>query len=172
MFQDEAGFGRITKPRSCWIGKVSRPLIPGQHIREYRYTYGAVDPIDGENFFIIAPYCNSNWMNVFLSELSKAYENDHIILVMDNAVWHKAKALEWPDNIECTFIPPYTPEMNPIEQIWKELRKPFANRIFHSLNHVVNQLELAIKELMPETVISITQRRWIRNILDDVSEFN
>ena len=170
MFQDEAGFGRITKPRACWIGKSSRPFIPGQHIREYRYAYGAVDPMDGENFFIIAPYCNSDWMNVFLSELSEMYKEDHIILVMDNAVWHKAKAIDWPRNIECAFIPPYTPEMNPIEQIWKELRKPFANRIFNSLNHVVDHLEKAIKQLMPETVISITQRKWILRSFSDVSE--
>lgn len=60
-------------------------------------------------------------MNEFLRQLSKAYPNDDIILVMDNAIWHKSQALEIPDNIEFTFIPPYTPEMNPIEQVWAEI---------------------------------------------------
>lgn len=60
-------------------------------------------------------------MNEFLRQLSKAYPNDGIILVMDNAIWHKSQALEIPDNIEFTFIPPYTPEMNPIEQVWAEI---------------------------------------------------
>lgn len=170
MFQDEAGFGRINKPRSCWISDKMRPTIAGQHIREYRYAYGAVDPMDGENYFIIAPACNSDWMGAFLSELSTAYPDDHLILVMDNAVWHKAKAIHWPENIECAFIPPYTPEMNPIEQIWKELRKSFANKFFKTLKHVINHLEKAIYHLNSQTVISITQRDWISDCFSRISE--
>ena len=92
------------------------------------YIYGAVDPRDGERFFITAPKCNSDWMNAFLDALSKAYPNDLIILIMDNAAWHTSQTLDIPNNIKFAFIPPYTPEMNPIEQIWKELRKDFASR--------------------------------------------
>ena len=161
LFQDEAGFGRITKPQMCWITGKVRPSIPCHHIREYRYAYGAVDPMDGENFFILAPYCNSAWMNVFFHELSQAYPNDYLILVMDNASWHKSKALEIPRNIEIVNIPPYTPEMNPIEQIWRELRKSFANRLFPTLEKVMDQLCEAIRHLSKETVKHITGRKWI-----------
>lgn len=62
-------------------------------------------------------------MNVFLRELSKKYKDDIGLLCCDGAAWHKSKTLEVPENNELFFIPPYTPEMNPIEQIWKELRK-------------------------------------------------
>ena len=79
--------------------------------------YGAVEPLTGEHFFLIMPYCNTDCMNVFLMELSGAYPRDKIILVCDGAAWHKSKGLEIPDNIELIFIPPYTPEMSPIEQI-------------------------------------------------------
>ena len=60
MFQDEAGFGRINKPKYCWCIKGIRPVVPSRYIREYRYTYGAVDPIDGESFFLVLPYANTS----------------------------------------------------------------------------------------------------------------
>ncbi|EJG39576.1 transposase, partial [Streptococcus pneumoniae 2070335] len=68
-------------------------------------------------------------MNAFLEELSQAYPDDYLLLVMDNAIWHKSSTLKIPTNIGFTFIPPYTPEMNPIEQVWKEIRKTWILRI-------------------------------------------
>ena len=167
MFQDEAGFGRISKPRLCWVAGKERPRVPFHHIREYRYTYGAVDPHDGENFFIVAGGCNSAWTNKFFEELSKAYPDDYIILVMDNATWHKSKSLVIPENMELTYIPPYTPEMNPIEQIWAEIRKKgFANQIFHTLEDVVDRLCETVSGLTNEGVKSITGRKWIVDLLN------
>ena len=146
MFQDEAGFGRINKPKYCWCQKGIRPLVPCHHIREYRYAYGAVE---------------------FLNHLSESYTNDRIILVCDGAAWHKANALIVPENISIVFIPPYTPEMNPIEQIWKEIRKiGFRNEVFHTLDKVVERLCKSICSLSADTIKSVTCRKWI------VSTFN
>lgn len=162
MFQDEAGFGRINKPKYCWCKKGIRPSVPCHHIREYRYAYGAVEPLTGESFFLIMPYCNTNCMNVFLDHLSKKYLDDKIILVCDGAVWHKAKCLNIPSNIRLLFIPPYTPEMNPIEQIWKEIRKRgFKNEIFNTLDKVVDRLCDTICSLSAVVIKSITGRDWI-----------
>lgn len=161
MFQDEAGFGRISKPKACWVTGKMRPSVPCHHVRDYRYAYGAVDPLDGENFFIVAPRCNSDWMTAFFNELSAFYPNDHLILVMDNAAWHRSQWLAIPDNIELAFIPPYTPEMNPIEQIWTELRKNFANRLFPTLDKVIDHLCTSMNNLKNDTVKSITGRDWI-----------
>ena len=83
MFQDEAGFGRINKPKYCWFGKGIRPNVPCHHIREYRYTYGAVEPVTGDLFFLIMPYNNTACMNKFLEELSKKYAEDIILMVCD-----------------------------------------------------------------------------------------
>ena len=82
------------------------------------YVYGAVEPATGENCFLILPYCNTVCTNIFLQKLSDQYKDDMVLLCCDGAAWHKAKALVIPDNIELFFLPPYTPEMNPIEQIW------------------------------------------------------
>jgi len=51
MFQDEAGFGRVSKPKYCWCYKGLRPVVPSHHIREYRYTYGAIEPLTDDSFF-------------------------------------------------------------------------------------------------------------------------
>ena len=104
-------------------------------------------------------------MNIFLRELSKAYSNDFILLAIDGASWHKAKGLEIPENIELFYLPPTTPEMNPTEQIWKEIRKRgFRNEIFETLNSVVGRLCDVICSLSLSTIKSITGRSWIISI--------
>ena len=162
MFQDEAGFGRINKPKYCWCKKGIRPSVPCHHIREYRYAYGAVEPITGESSFLIMPYCNTDCMNIFFGHLDSTYPDDRIIPVCDGAAWHKSKALNVPDNIRIAFIPPYTPEMNPIEQIWKEIRiRGFKNEVFQTLDKVVERLCSTINHLSSSTITSITARQWI-----------
>lgn len=162
MFQDEAGFGRINKPKNCWCEKGIRPTVPCHHIREYMYAFGAVDPTDGESCFLVLPYSNTVCMNLFLKVLSDAYAEDTILLCCDGAAWHRSVSLEIPENIELFFIPPYTPEMNPIEQIWKELRQiGFRNEIFATLNKVVDRLCDSINSLSKNTIMSITGREWI-----------
>ncbi len=101
-------------------------------------------------------------MNLFLRELSERYPDDVILLCCDGAAWHKSGSLEVPENIILYFIPPYTPEMNPIEQVWKEIRKRgFRNEILATLNNVVDRLCDTICSLKPSDVQSITGRKWI-----------
>ena len=166
MFEDEAGFGRINKPKYCWCFSGLRPTIPCHHIREYRYAFGAVEPLTGESAFLILPNSDSVCMNIFLRFLSETYPDDKIILVCDGASWHRAKALKIPPNIRFIHLPPATPEMNPIEQIWKEIwkeirKRGFKNEIFQTLDKVVDRLCNVIKSLSPSTIKSITARDWI-----------
>ena len=161
MFEDEASFGRINKPKCCWCNNKIRPCVPCHHIREYRYAFGAVEPLTGERFFLVMPNCNTSNMSVFLKELSENYSEDILILVCDGAVWHKSKDLKRPENIMIIHIPPYTPEMNPIEQIWKQIRQMgFGNKIFKTLSAVVDRLCDTINLLTDELVKSITLRDW------------
>lgn len=162
MFQDEAGFGRIFKPGACWAPRGMRPQVPAHHIREMRYAYGAVCPATGDHFFLELPYCKTDCMNIFLSELASYYSDKYIVLICDNAVWHKSKFLVVPDNIMILHIPPYTPEMNPIEQVWAEIRRRgFVNKVFATLDQVVDQLCDVIKSLKNSEIKSITHRDWI-----------
>ena len=121
--------------------------------------------MDGESCFLVMPYCNTECMQVFLNQLQSALSDDIIVLVCDGAAWHKSGILRIPEQITILHIPPYTPEMNPIEQIWHELRtKGFRNEVFSTLEKVVDRLCETISHLSNDTVMSITQRDWIRNI--------
>ena len=76
MFEDEASFGRINKPKYCWCRNKFRLCVPCHHIREYRYVFGAVEPLTGERFFLVMPNCDTDNMSVFFKELSKSYNDD------------------------------------------------------------------------------------------------
>lgn len=169
MYQDEAGFGRISKMSSCWAPQGIRPNIHSHYMREYRYCYGAVDAQIGDSFFLISGGCNTEWMNEFLRQVSQAYPDDYILLVMDNAIWHKSSTLEIPSsNIELAFIPPYTPEMNPIEQVWKEIRKRgFKNKAFQTLEAVIDKLQEVIQGLEKGVLKSTVSRQWTRLLFEN-----
>ena len=94
----------IYRYRRFWSIKVKRPIVPCHRVREYRHCYGAVDPIGGESFFIVAGNCNTGWMNEFLKSLFQQYKEDYLTLIMDNAVWYKSKTLEIPENIELMWV--------------------------------------------------------------------
>ena len=114
------------------------------------------------------PRTNTVCMNIFLKELSLKYPDDYILLIVDKAAWHTAKALEIPKNIELFSSLPYTPELNPIEMIWDELReKGFRNEAFQTLSKVIDRLCDTFKSLMEDVhrVSSITYWDWIDSAL-------
>ena len=164
MYQDEAGFGRINKPRACWCGNGIRPVVPCLRVREYVYAYGAVSPRDGEMVSLVLPKANTTCMNIFLEEVAIRYPDDIILMVVDNASWHKSKGLIIPENIKLYPLLPYTPELNPIEMIWDELReKFFKNDFFKTLSLVMDRLceGLLFLENNHNVVQSITGWDWI-----------
>lgn len=164
MFQDEARFGRIADIRRCWAPKPMRPLCQAMLTHDYTYAYGAVDVCTGELDSLILPHVNTQCMQVFLNEISVRHPQEHIIMVIDGAGWHRSGELKPPANIFLLRLPPYAPELNPMEHVWDELReKFFHNRVFKSLDALEGHLELALKTLEsnPNTVRSIVSWPWI-----------
>ena len=164
MFQDEGRFGRINDPRNCWAPLGIRPNVPSQMVREYTYVFAAVCPFDGVMDSLILPYVNSQTMSRFLAEVSARHPDDFILMFMDQAGWHKAKALVIPENIKIKWLPPYSPQCNPTEHLWEEFReKWFNNRVFKSLAAVEDRLELAAKflEYNHAKIAYLTGFKWI-----------
>jgi len=169
MYQDEAGFGRISKMSFCWAPQGIRPNIPSHYMLEYLYCYGAVDAQTVDSFFLIVGGCNTEWTNEFLRQVSQAYPDDYMLLVMDNAIWHKSSILEIPNNVELAFIPPYTPEMNPIEQVWKGIRKRCCkNKAFQTLEAVIDKLQEVIQGLEKSVLKSTVSRQWTRLLFENI----
>lgn len=168
MFQDEARFGRIAESRRCWCPKPERPICPSMVSQEYIYAYGAVSIGEGQWDSLILPHVNTGCMQIFLDEISSRYPKDRIVMVLDQAGWHKSKALKIPQNMKLLPLPPYSPELNPVENIWEELReKHFHNRVFSSLDAVEEQLlnGLVHLESNPEITQSISSWSWIINAI-------
>ncbi|MDN5935372.1 MAG: IS630 family transposase [Nitrosospira sp.] len=166
MFQDEARFGRISDVRHCWHKKPHRPLVRAMVTQQYTYAYGAVSPVDGRFDSLILPHVNSECMRVFLDEIAARYPDENVVMVLDGAGWHKSKEIELAENVRTLFLPPYSPELNPQEHVWDELReKFFHNRAFDSLDALETHLEEGLRslELNPECMRSIAGWDWIIN---------
>ena len=164
MFQDEARFGRISDVRRCWAPRPVRPLCQAMLTHEYTYVYGAVDVLTGTLDSLILPHVNTECMQLFLDEVAARHPQERIVMVIDGAGWHCGDALTPPDNIYLLKLPPYAPELNPIEHLWDQLReKFFHNRVFHCLDALEEHLEAALKALEEdaETVGSIVTWPWI-----------
>jgi transposase len=168
MFQDEARFGRMSDPRSCWAPAPHRPVVGLALIREFRYEYAAVSPWDGCLDFMTTEKMNTENMTLFLSQVSEAHKNEFIVMVVDGASSHRSKDLVIPENVGLVRLPPYSPELNPAEQIWNVLRRNyFANRVFESLDAATTQAELGLTEMAAnkQATRSLTNWPWISAIL-------
>jgi transposase len=164
MFTDEARFGRINRPRPCWAPIGIRPEVASQLIREYIYLYGAVCPKDGTCVYLIMPTSNTACFQIFLNVLSRKFARQDILLVLDGAPNHRGKELALPNNISLLFLPPYSPELNPKENLWDEIReKIFKNYALKSIDAVRAKLKQAILyiERNPKAVKSITSFPYI-----------
>ena len=145
MFTDEARFGRMNRPRPCWAPIGTRPAVAAQLIREYIYLYGAVSPKDGTCVYLIMPTSNTASFQAFLDVLARRFARQDILLVLDGAPNHRCGELAIPDNITLLYLPPYSPELNPKENLWDEIReKIFKNYALKSMDAVRAKLRQAI----------------------------
>jgi len=148
MAQDEGRFGRINIPRKCWAPPGIRPIVPCQTIREYIYAYSAVCPATGDITSLILPNANTECMNIFLEHVSQEYFDHFIIMQADKAGWHKSKGLKVPENIRIIFQPAYSPQLNPTEHVWDEIReKEMQNTAFRTIKDVINALCKGLNDL-------------------------
>ena len=164
MFQDEARFGRMVRPRRCWAPAPLRPVISNGYERQFVYVYGAVSPVQGELDWWLCREMNTVRRGEFLQQVSQAHPRELIVMVLDGASSHKAKHLTIPDNIRLLALPPYAPELNPQEHVWDELReKGFPNRVFNHLEAVIRQLEQGLPGLATDSkrLRSLTAWPWI-----------
>lgn len=141
MAQDEGCFGRISQVKRCWAPPGVRPHVPAQLVREYVYAYAAVAPALGQMVSLILPETSTAMMNLFLEEVSQTFPKHFIVMQVDRAGWHRSHELAIPSNMRLIEQPAHSPEVNPVEHIWDELReKYFHNRIFSCLDALIDRL--------------------------------
>ncbi len=158
----------LTQHKTVVIGHGSGGRLTAQLIREYIYLYGAVAPKDGTCVYLIMPTSNTACFQVFLDVLARKFARQDILLVLDGAPNHRCGDLVVPDNVMLLYLPPYSPELNPKENLWDEIReKIFKNYALKSMDAVRAKLRRAIlyMERNPKLIRSITSFPYIVNSL-------
>ena len=140
----------------CWTRKETRPYSVVKPGYKNFYLYSSVSPHTGESFTLFLPWVDTEIMNIYLEELSLAYPDQELMVIMDQAGWHKAKGLRIPSNIKIEFLPPYSPELNPVEKLWQWLRRHICrNRWFESEKKLMDVLSEAFQRLPRQLLTSL-----------------
>ena len=152
FFGDEAGFEGDPRPRQRWVKRGSRPTqaYHGGHVGQN--VVGAINPADGQLVSLIVPHSDTEVFQAFLDTMAKEVpaEGKKIWLILDNASWHKSKALNW-HHIEVKFLPPYSPDFNPIERLWQYLKgHQLAGYLTKDGKELSDKLETSIRELLDQ----------------------
>jgi transposase len=157
FLMDEARLGQQGTLTGVWAPTGSRPTAVKQTRYEWVYLYAAVEPATGESVALLAPNVNTGTFNVFLKMLAAEVKPDeHVVLLMDQAGWHKSKAMELPECITVLLLPPYSPELNPVENLWHHLRSHYlSNRAYDDYDHLLDAGTDAWRRLTPEVIRSV-----------------
>jgi transposase len=168
---DEGRFGRISVLSDCWAPAGVRPKVARQVVRESLYAFAAVSLPDATLTWRLSAKCDTEAMSLFLLDVLAAYPGQTLVLFLDGAGWHKAKRLPRAERMHLEYLPAYSPECNPVEHVWDEIReKGFANRYFETLEAVETQLKTQLELLGADTprLRSLCLFDWIKTELLNV----
>jgi transposase len=165
MAQDEGLFGRISDAKRSWAPFGIRPKAPRQIVREFMYVFAAICPALGKMTSLVLPYANTETMSIFLRQVSLDFQVYFLIMVVDQAAWHPSKNLIVPENIRLIPQPAHSPELNPVEHLWEEVREKYLHNIaFESLDKLEDTLCTALNNIAddPDRLTSMTNFPYLR----------
>ena len=148
MAEDEARFGLISWHKRRYYPKGYRPVCIQQRKYDWTWFYAAIEPMTGESFSLYLPRLDGDCYSLFRQQLSHAYPNDFIILIRDNAPAHIKGDLVMPDNIRELPLPPYSPELNPVERFFLEFRRALANLCFDSIDAIHDAISQVLERFI------------------------
>jgi hypothetical protein len=155
-FFDESRFGTHSKIGHGWFRKGERTPVKVKLGFKNFYLYTCANPTTGNHFSYLMPKVNTQCFNFYLSELSKETNGREVILIVDQAGWHKSQDLILPSNITLVYLPPYCPELNPIERLWQYIKSyTIRNRIYDCLDILEDTICEFVNKLTPQEIASI-----------------
>lgn len=152
-----------------WAPKGSRPSALRDQRHDYTYLFGAVCPARDCGVGLVLPEIGTEAMNCHLEEIAKhVLSGSHAVIILDGAGWHQSGgALRVPDNISLLHLPPYSPELNPVENIWQFLRQNYlAHSVFDDNEAIVDACCNAWNKLcaIPGEIRNIATREWAESV--------
>jgi transposase len=168
FFMDEARFGQQGTTTRLWAPRGSPPTAVKQTRYEWLYLFAAVEPASGESVALQSPSANTRVMDVFLTMLARVLgPQDHAVLILDGAGWHKSKKLRVPAQVTILHLPPYSPELNPVERLWAYLRSHYlANRAYDDYQHLLDAGAQAWQQLTPELLRSLCACPYLQHEIE------
>ena len=154
--QDETRCGLLPILRRRITARGLQPVVSAASRFQSLYLYGAVEPTTGQSFFLELPALNSSLFQLFLEQLAATAPAHFHLLVLDNGAFHKAHSLRLPPNVGLLFLPPYAPELNPIERLWRDLKDGLAPRQPLTLDALSTLLTTRLRHYSPTRVRSLT----------------
>jgi transposase len=167
-FQDESRFGLLTILRRMITAKGIKPVAPYLHRFDNLYLFGAFSPISGDKYLLEMPYCNSHTFQIFIDHMAALKPEEFKVLILDNGAFHHAASLTIPHNMAFIFLPPYCPELNPAEKIWRYFKDRVSMIAYNSLEILQEQLSAIINQLKDDTIKSICGNQFYKQTFRDV----
>lgn len=160
--QDESRCGLLPILRRRITARGVQPLVPAAYRFESFYLYGAVEPLTGESFFLELPLLNTQGFQLFLDHFAATDPASFHLLLLDNGAFHKARALRLPRNVGLLFFPPYAPELNPIERLWRDLKDWLSRHQPATLEALSELLCSRLKQYTTAALRSLTGFSYLR----------
>ena len=151
--QDESRFGLFTRNGKALTAKGVKPICTYQNIFKSTYVFGAFSPYNGDSLVMELPNCNGENFQIFLNQLSEKNPEEFKVVILDNGAFHKGKALIVPKNIFLLFLPPYSPELNPAELVWLNMKRKTTNVIYKTMDEHKEEINKIVKNMMNEEYI-------------------
>jgi hypothetical protein len=162
---DESHWGLKTLSGRVITAMGVKPVVSTQWLRQTFWLYSAVEPISGESFFYPFSTLDATCFNLFVQEFSAAFPDSLNLLQLDQAGAHCASLIDWPENVVPLFQPSHSPELNPIERFWQDLRKLFKGKNFDHLRQLQQALLDTLNAITQETIASLTGCSFILDAL-------
>lgn len=163
-WQDESRVGQQGSLSRVWAAKGTRPRVVRQRQFLNTYIFGACCPGKDKGCALILPECHTGMMQLHLEEISKNVEDRyHAIVMMDRASWHTTEALNIPENLSLLPLPPYSPELNPMEQVWQKIKADYlTNTTFKSYEDIVQRCSKAWNSFCDDdgNIKQLCSRAW------------
>jgi len=137
----------MTNTRRSWSKIGERAVLPHQQAFQNHYLYSAVSPLSGDSFHLMGfEDVDSDISLAFLKALKEKHPHEHVVVVWDNAPFHRRKDLHTIEGLTVIHLPPYSPELSPAERFFEELRRATADRVFATLDEQETLIAKAINQ--------------------------
>lgn len=154
--QDESRFGILPVVQRRITACGVKPVATVDYQYDWFYLYGAVEPLTGDGLFLELPQLTGECFQIFIDEFAQTFADTLNIMVLDNGRFHHAKSLVIPDNVVLMFLPPYSPELNPIERLWQDIKQKLFAHTYQTLEQMQQQLTQILGTFTKSAMAKIT----------------